>query len=358
MIIEKLIIENYKNLFLNEIKFNESINIVIGNNGQGKTNLLESIYFLSTTKTIKNTNNIIKDNELYCKIKCLVKEKRNNLLEVLINNEGKHLKINDNKIEKSSEFIGKINAVLFIPSEIDLFDGLPQKRRRLVDIELGKLSKDYINHLNSYNNLLKYRNKVLKEEVVNNELIEIINEKMFVFQKDIISNRNNFISNINRNINKYFNLFLNSNKFIKIEYKSFININEYDYKVRNIYKDNHRRDVFTKTTNVGIHKDDYIFYIDDKLVVNYASQGQKRLIILSFKLALIDYIYEITKDYPILLLDDVMSELDLNNQKILLEVIPKEVQTIITTTHLNKILNIKNYNVITMKDGTIMEENI
>ena len=357
MNLDKLEIKNFRNLKDIKINLSKEINLLIGNNGQGKTNLLESIFYLSTTKTIRttNSNNLIRDNELFCKIKTQVLIEKRVDLEIIINKEGKILSINNNKINKSSEFIGKINAVLFYPGETEIFDSYPQKRRRLIDIELSKFSNKYLNNISLYNNLLKERNKLLKEEKINYKLIETISDQMINYQKFVLLQRNDFINKINSYINLYFYKFTKNEKKIVIQYQTILkNVEEYDNNIKKIYQDSLKKDIFIKNTNIGIHKDDYLFYIDDKLVMNYASQGQKRIILLSFKLALVNYIYDLTNEYPILLLDDVMSELDKNNQKVLFEIIPKELQTIITTTHLD--IDNKNINIIEIKNGMIMEE--
>ena len=359
MNIEYLEIENYRNIESLKIDLNRSINVILGSNGQGKTNLLESIFFLSTTKSIRSTNNnnIIKYDELYCKIKCIINTGRKTYIETLINDEGKVYKINSDKISKTSEYIGKLNAVLFYPGETEIFDSFPQRRRRTVDIELGKLCSKYIISLNGYNQLLKNRNKLLKENKINEQLISVIDKQMIPYQKYVINIRDKFIREVNLSINKYYSMFTKNSTKIRIEYKSILeDVDRYDEKITKIYAEGLKRDIYTRMTNIGIHKDDYVFYLGDRLVVNSASQGQKRMILLSFKLSLVEYIYKETKEYPVLLLDDVMSELDLDNQKILFEIIPNNIQTIITTTHLNETIYSKEISIVNLENGKVMEE--
>ena len=165
MLVDSLKLNNYRNYKSNSFKFEKGLNIIIGKNGVGKTNILESLVVVSNTKSFRtlNDNDLIKKGTDYAKIDLLCD---NNHLKVVISNNGKRLYINDIPIKKTSEFIGKLNCILFKPSDLNLFTDMPRDRRRLMDLEIGKASKEYLNALSRYNLLLKDKNKLLKEEKI------------------------------------------------------------------------------------------------------------------------------------------------------------------------------------------------
>lgn len=331
MKINKIKLRYFRNYDVIDLNFNQQLNIITGDNGQGKTNLIESILFLSTTKShrVSDENLLINKNYNYCDIQCELDNKK---LRILIQKSGKNLFINQKNINKVSHFIGELNAILFCPDDLNLFSQSPKFRRKFVDIEISKLSKQYTSLLKEYYKLLKIRNSYLKNNKIDYDYLNIITEKMISIQKIIFNQRSKFIKDLIYYTNHFLSKFTKQDNLIFCVYQNFSGEDDFDEnKIKIKYKENLERDLLLKQTNIGIHKDDFIFKIDGYNIEEYASQGQKRIILLSIKLGLVMMINKIIKEYPILLLDDVFSELDIQNQKKLMEIIPNEVQTFITT---------------------------
>lgn len=331
MKIKKIKLRNFRNYDLINLDFNSQLNIITGDNAQGKTNLIESILYLSTTKShrINDENLLINKDKEYSDICC---ELENKNLRILIQKNGKNLFINQKNINKVSDFIGELNAILFCPNDLNLFNQSPKYRRKFVDIEISKLSKHYTNLLKEYYKLLKIRNSYLKHKNINFEYLDIVTEKMIVIQKVILNQRSKFIKDLVYYSNQFFFLFTNQENLISCIYSSFMSDENFDEeKIKLKYQESLEKDLLLKQTNIGIHKDDFIFKMSQYNIEEYCSQGQKRIVLLSIKLGLLMIIHKVIKEYPILLLDDVFSELDIVNQKKLMEIIPKDVQTFITT---------------------------
>ena len=328
MYIKSVRLRNYRNYENQIIQFDKGMNIIIGDNGEGKTNLLEAIYLLSTTRShrIDENRELIRfENEFGTVEGNIVSDNHASKMSVVVHKKGKTLMIDNNVIKRNSEFIGKINAVLFAPDDMNLFDDSPRTRRRLFDMEIGKLYPVYMYSLTNY---LKY----LKE-------------------------RNKFIKSVNEYISNYYNQISGENHQLRIEYKSVISEKNDEAvmkkQLQDLYSNMLDRDIYLKQTNSGIHREDYVFYLDDKDVSLYCSQGQKRTVILALKLAIVQIIFDIKKEYPVLLLDDVFSELDSNRRYNILKLLPASVQTIITTTDAREAEFIKDKNVyfINIKKG-------
>ena len=350
MYIDQLRLKSFRNYDQCAITLTPGINIFIGKNGQGKTNLLESIYFMSTTKSHRNIEDVqlIKLNEEFSCIDChTCYEDQKLWFSAVIHKKGKNLSIRNQSVKKVSEFIGKINAVLFSPTDMNLFDASPKYRRHFLDVELGKMSNVYINQLNTYNRLLKERNAYLKQDNVDRILFDAITEQMILPQVSIIKKRQLFVDKLNGYITKFYQLMTESDDVIKIKYDSVVNYDIDDEVIKHDliskYETTRDRDLLLRQTNIGIHREDIVFTINDFDVLAMASQGQKRMIIIALKLSLVEIIHEYTNEYPILLLDDVLSELDNHKKNRLIQILPKKVQTIITTTDpedlLDSILN-------------------
>lgn len=346
MLVDSLKLNNYRNYKSNSFKFEKGLNIIIGKNGVGKTNILESLVVVSNTKSFRtlNDNDLIRKGTDYAKIDLLCD---NNHLKVVISNNGKRLYINDIPIKKTSEFIGKLNCILFKPSDLNLFTDMPRDRRRLMDLEIGKVSKEYLNALSCYNILLKDKNKLLKEEKINMDYLDIIDTKMLEEMKIILTHRNEFFEVINESINDIFNNLLGTNHKLNVKYLACSNLND----LENMMKKSRERDLFNHYATFGTHHDDYEFYYDYSLIKTIASQGQCRAAVISFKLALEKYIRKKTKELPIILLDDILSELDNDNKLRLLRNIPYDNQVVITGTDLNNIKIGNKINLIKLEGG-------
>ncbi len=353
--IKNIDISNFRSYEHARINLGDNINVFIGKNGQGKTNLLEAIYFVSNIRShrTKDDLDLIKKREDYSRI--IVENDADEKIVCVIHDKGKYFSINDQAAKTTSEMLGKINTVLFYPTETRIFSDSPSVRRSFFDVEIGKVSKEYTHRFQQFNNLLRDRNKLLKAEKVDEILLEIITKNISYVQMTIIKERKILIDYINQNINKYLNRLIKKNLDISIDYKSTIkDLNQEQLYER--YQSNQRRDIFNKLTSEGIHRDDYVIYSEGIEVDKYLSQGQIRIVLVAIKFVLVEYIYIKTKKTPILLLDDVLSELDVENQINLLNTIPKSVQTIITTTDDETIFDDQSIKKFYIKKSTIVNE--
>lgn len=345
MLVKRLKLNNYRNYTNSEFYFSPNLNVIIGKNGIGKTNILESLVFISNTKSFRTLNDkdLIKKDEEYLRIIC---ESDKNEYKAVVNKNGKHLYINNNPVKKTSEFIGKLNCILFKPSDLELFNQSPKERRRILDLEIGKVSEIYLDAILKYNNLLKDKNHLLKENNIDTTYLDIINENMIPNIKKILEGREEFINIINLKISDYYQKISGNNNQIKVNYHKCCEREDIE-KMINKYKE---KDYYYHYSSFGPHHDDYEFMIDDYEISTIASQGQTRMILIAFKLAIMEYIIYKSKQIPILLLDDILSELDVNNRKRLLQIINKGTQTIITGTDLLGIDIENEYNLLELKE--------
>lgn len=345
MYIDQLRLKYFRNYDSCSIDLIPGVNVFIGKNGQGKTNLLESVYFMSTTKSHRGIDDVqlIQFNQDFSCIDAHVcYEDQMSSYSCVIHKKGKTLCIRNQPVKKVSEFIGKINAVLFSPLDMNLFDASPKYRRRFMDVELGKMSMRYIGQLNQYNQLLKERNAYLKQDKVDSILLDTITEQMMEPQLQIIKKRFLFIRQLNDYVPNLYQKMSASDDVVRVHYQCMIEYNVDDalmiQQLQQKFASVKDRDLLLRMTNTGIHREDIAFTLNGHDVNVVASQGQKRMIIVALKLALVSIIHEYTGEYPILLLDDVLSELDVQKKNRLIHLLPKEVQTIITTTEKDDLL--------------------
>lgn len=349
MLIKTLELHNYRNYSNYSLELNPNLNIIIGRNGVGKTNILESIIVVSNTKSFRTADDqdLIKKDFEYLKIELETEE---NKFKVVINNKSKSLYLNNNLAKRTSDYIGKLNAILFKPSDLELFTDAPSVRRKVVDLEIGKINNKYLKCLLQYNSLLKDKNKLLKEIEIDDQLLDVIEQSMIPNIKEIILEREKFVENINHYINEYYSLISGQENKIEIKYKKCCEIDE----VEDYMFTSKQKDLYYHYATFGPHHDDYEFMIDGYDINSIASQGQKRMVMIAFKFALIKYIQINTNITPVLLLDDILSELDKDNQERLLQIIPNDTQVIITNTDINNLKINKEYKLINLKE----EENV
>jgi len=347
MEIKQLKLNNFRNYENLALKFNKKNTIFIGNNAQGKTNILEAIYVLGLTKSYFNINdkNLIKFDEVYSKIQGTIID--NNIekkLEILINEKGKKVKIDNLEVTKLSNYISKLNVIIFSPDNIRLLKESPSYRRKYLNIEISQLYSNYINNLNDFNKLLKQRNEYLKviscNENYDINYLNILDEKYVELSVNIYLYRKKFIDKINENLDSIYFKITGFNN-LKLKYVSCIeyleNKNEMKDKFYDKLKSNLKKDMFYKLSLLGPHRDDFMLELDGKNILLYGSQGQTRCAVLALKFAEIPIFKDVLNVSPILLLDDIFSELDVNKKNLLLEFISNDIQTIITTTDLNMI---------------------
>lgn len=362
MKIDSLSLMNFRNYETLNISFG-NLNIIYGLNGSGKTNIVEAIYMLALTKSFRINNDkiMIKKGKIKAKIRGNVLKKNDeNEFGVEISNDGKIVTINGEKQDKVSDYVSKINVILFNPSDTRLIDDAPSERRKMLNIEISQIYKEYLVVLTNYQRILKQRNFYIRGMYINgsytSEYLDILTKKLVEYGKVICKYRQDFIDNINKYIISNYEKIFGSGT-LKIRYVStFKNKSEDDLIKR--FKDNYQKELSVGKTLEGIHHDDIMFILDNNNLKEWGSEGQRKNAIISFKLAEINVINEIKGYYPILILDDLFSELDKEKITNLLGMLDRNVQTFITTTELKKISKkvIKDAKKIKVCDGTIEEE--
>lgn len=326
---------SYSSLYL---KFNDKLNIIYGMNGVGKTNIVEAIYALSLTKSFRTNNDslmIMKDKNV-TKIEANISNNKINNYQLILQNHDKKVKINDIKIEKISDYISNIFMILFNPDDLRIIKDSPAFRRKLLNIELSQLDRNYVLYLNGYNKILKQRNIYLKEMYINGTLsknyLNIMTEKLVDYGKKIFEIRKKFLDKIACSIsNNYLKIFGSGN--LSIKYVS--DFNESKENLVKKYQSNLKKDLFLGKTSMGIHRDDIDFILDDMSLKECGSEGQQKNVLIAFKLSEIDIVKEIKGYYPILIFDDLSSELDKTKINNILGMFDDKVQTFITTTSID-----------------------
>ena len=362
MKIDSLSLMNFRNYETLNISFG-NLNIIYGLNGSGKTNIVEAIYMLALTKSFRINNDkiMIKKGKIKAKIKGNVLKKNDeNEFGVEISNDGKIVTINGEKQDKVSDYVSRINVILFNPSDTRLIDDAPSERRKMLNIEISQIYKEYLVVLTNYQRILKQRNFYIRGMYINgsytSEYLDILTKKLVEYGKVICKYRQDFIDNINKYITSNYEKIFGSGT-LKIRYVSTFKNKSEDDLIKK-FKDNYQRELSVGKTLEGIHHDDIMFILDNNNLKEWGSEGQRKNAIISFKLAEINVINEIKNYYPILILDDLFSELDKEKITNLLGMLDRNVQTFITTTDLKNISKkvIKDAKKIKVCDGAIEEE--
>lgn len=349
MLIKKIKLKNFRNYKELNLDLKKGINVLYGDNAQGKTNIIESIYIAAIGKSFRTNkdNELIKFGENFSEIDIdLSKIDRDCNIKVELQ-EKKDIYLNGIKLKKLSEILGNLNIVIFTPEHINILKNGPSYRRRFIDIMIGQLRPNYIYLLNNYNKILEQRNNYLKQikfEKKEEKIIEIWDENLVEYGHKIFLYRNEFFEKLKNKINKIHYDITENKEDIKLVYFSDCNNKENFSK---ILVQNRKNDILKGFTNKGIHRDDFMIYINNVLVNIYGSQGQHRTSILSLKKAELEVVKEEIGEYPVLLLDDFMSELDEKRTNRFLENI-NDIQVIITSTNKinNEKININSNNII------------
>lgn len=352
MIIENLSLVDYRNIEKLNIDLSPNVNLFYGDNAQGKTNILESMYMCATGRSQRT--NVSKElirfgcESAHIQLR-VAKENYKDKINIHIKpNNKKGIAINNIPVKNVNELFGTVNIIFFSPEDLMLIKEGPSLRRRYLDIELCQLSKIYADNLSRYYRLLKERNFALKQKSESITL-DVYDIQLVEYGCKIIEDRINFIEELNKKACKVHSDITNDKETLYIKYMSNVSIENYENKL----KGNREKDIYYGTTSVGIHKDDLIFYINDINARDFGSQGQQRTICLSLKLAEVEIIKEKTNYSPVLLLDDVLSELDRSRQLYILQSI-KDVQTIITSTGIEDIKeNIGEVKFFYVKNGIV-----
>ena len=372
MFLHDIRLHHYRNYEHLTLSTGHNVNLFVGANAQGKTNLLEAIYVLALTKSHRTH----KDKELIAwqadqsEISGRIERKFGNLeLKIKLSGQGKKVSINGLEQRKLSHYIGTLNAVMFAPEDLEIVKGSPGIRRRFLDVELGQVYPTYLYHLTQFQKLLTQRNNLLKQwhalgQSASREMIDIWDEQLAEYGSKIIQKRQQFITQLQQWAEQIHSSITNHNEKLQIVYRPSLDcdpdvqesvlINQFMIKLSQMRDQEIRRG----TTLVGPHRHDIGFYINDKDAQVYGSQGQQRTVGLSVKLAEIELIHQEIGEYPLLLLDDVLSELDHNRQNQLISTFQNKVQTFITTTGIEslKLHKLHDVALYTVENGQVYKQ--
>ena len=341
MYIESVQLKNFRNYESLELDLSPGTNIFYGNNAQGKTNILEAIYLCGTTKSHKGSKDkdMIRFGEDEAHIRMMVnRDELSYKIDMhLRKNKAKGVAINGLPIKKASELFGVVNLVFFSPEDLNIIKNGPGERRRFLDLELCQLDKIYLTDLASYNHIVNQRNKLLKDIYVQPSLkstLEIWDMQMAEYGRRIIEKRREFIRELNETVRKIHYNLTGGLEELEVIYEPSSEAEGLESAISS----NRERDMRTKLTSVGPHRDDLCVMANGIDIRRYGSQGQQRTAALSLKLSEIYIVKSKIKDTPILLLDDVLSELDSSRQNYLLDSI-SDIQTLITCTGLDDFIS-------------------
>lgn len=341
MHVKYLQLKNFRNYNELLIELNKGTNVFVGDNAQGKTNILEAIYYCSLAKSHRTNRDkeLINWNGTEAYIKVYVcKTRLDKKIEIKIFKEGKKgININSIKVQKLSELVGSFNVIMFSPEDLNIVKESPSYRRKFLDIELCKLSSRYYYSLTQYKRILLERNLAIKKWNTNIDIIEVYDKQLSEFGAIIIKDRITYIEKLNEKGKKIHSDITSNSEVIDIKYLT--PIKDLDNIQDNLYLllcKNRNRDIETRITSVGPHRDDFSIDINGIDARIFGSQGQQRTSVLTIKFGALAIIKELTGEYPVLLLDDVLSELDTKRQEYILSSI-KGVQTLITCTGINDI---------------------
>ena len=348
MKIKSLRLTNFRNYHSLELDLNPGINIFIGENGVGKTNILESIYVLALTKTNRDNldNEMIKFNEEFLRIEGkIIREDLIKTKEIYLTKNKKQLFVNGKEVRKHRDYVKDFCVISFSPRDLDIISGSPSIRRNMINIDLSEINNNYISYLNEYNTVVKMRNEYLKKmnldgykderylDIMNNELIKKT-IKIYEYRLKFIDKINQIIPNIFKKITGL--------EGLKIKYNSTIGVDNYNEeeiikKMNSKFKKNMNFELMQGATTIGPHRDDLSFLLNELDMKGFASEGQQRMAVIALKIAEIYIFKEELKEYPVLLLDDIFSELDIKKRNKIIKFLDDNIQTIITTTDINDI---------------------
>lgn len=369
MNLSKISLINFRNYSKCNIKLNDKVNIFIGNNAQGKTNILEGIYVLALTKSYRTNNDDFlkkKGSDNY-KIKGDIKiGKYFKSLTVSVLGNDKKVFVNDTNIKKISEYVSNFNVILFSPEDVEIIKGAPSLRRDLLNIDISQLCNQYIKNYNEFNKILKMRNDYLKLLYTNSlcdyRYLDVLTENLVDRAALIYKERIEFIDKINLNISNIYKNLTNGDE-LTIKYEPNIeledkNLEQIKKLLREKYIKNRNKEISNGSTLYGPHRDDFHFTINGNDIKTFGSQGQQKMAMISFKLAEIPIFEQITNTKPVLLLDDIFSELDKGKRNKLIEYINKDIQVVITsndTVGINKKL-LEKSKIFKIEKGKIIEK--
>ena len=337
MNITKFYIKNFRSHSSRQFNFTKGVNVLVGENGAGKTNVVEAIHYLSLARSFRGVDEedlIKKESDLAEIDATVVQGDISRQIKVIITKNGRKVFINGKPINKISELANSVNVIVFEPKDVLMFRGLPKTRRNFIDISLSKKSPVYLEYISRYEKLLKKRNDILKSGDVDMALLDANTELLIQTSETIVKYRVTYMKDINDILNKIVRALAREDVKIDVVYKPYITPNQNFYHdAKNAYKRALESDLKNKATTIGVHREDFYINLNGREIGTFGSQGENRLVALALKLTPY-FLIEDEDKKPIVVLDDVMSELDSTHQKRLLEFIQKFDQVFITTTKL------------------------
>jgi DNA replication and repair protein RecF len=347
--VRSLQLHHFRNYLQLSLEFSPGLNVIHGDNAQGKTNLLESIYFLSTGKSHRTSRDaeLIQEGQTGLIAKATVTRRTGNLsLELAFGLEKrKQLKINGVHEHRIAHLVGNLGTVFFSPDDLQLVKGPPSSRRRFLDIEISQLSQTYLHHLIAYNRVVQQRNTLLKQEHVDPSLMEIYDQQLVETGAQIIARRSQAVARLAPLAAHYHELLASGREKLTLQYSSqgaadgeITSVEQARERLWSLVQQRRREEIRRQITLVGPHRDDLGFWISGSDARLYGSQGQQRTAVLALKLAELQYMFEELGEYPVLLLDDVASELDPHRRHFLLHAVQEGVQTFVSCTDLEDLM--------------------
>lgn len=336
MYVKKLKLINYRNYENLEIDLGKHVNVFMGDNAQGKTNILEAIYycgFAKSHRTSKDKELINWNGDISFISVSVAKDRLDKKIDINILKDGKKvIRVNSIKINKIGELFGTFNVVMFSPEDLKIIKDSPGVRRKFIDMELCQLDSKYYYNLVQYNKVMNERNIVLKNKNLDLDMLDIYDLQLAKFGSYIMEKRLSYLESLNKYSEDIHKDITSGKEIIEFKYNSTIkNLNNIQDEFYETLIKNRKRDVDKGITSHGPHRDDFSVYINNVDTKSFGSQGQQRTAVLTMKFASLRIIKEITGEYPVLLLDDVLSELDFNRKRYILKSI-NDIQTIITCT--------------------------
>ncbi|WP_078593322.1 DNA replication/repair protein RecF [Evansella clarkii] len=372
MHIEQITLKDYRNYDSLELSFENKVNVIIGENAQGKTNLMEAIYVLAMAKSHRTPRDkeLIRWDQPFARVEGHLHNRNGPLqMEVVFSGKGKKVKLNHLEKKRLSDYIGTCNIVMFAPEDLNLVKGSPQVRRRFLDMEMGQIHSLYLYHLSQYHKVLKQRNQWLKDVQsrkipMNITMLEVMTEQLINSAAHVIERRFEFIDKLQSWAEPIHKEISRGTEALEVKYLPSMKVSdEMDLStlitvIGEEFQRLQERELQRGTTLAGPHRDDLQFLVNTRDIQTFGSQGQQRTTALSLKLAEIELIHEKTGEYPILLLDDVLSELDDHRQSHLLNTIQGKVQTFVTTTSVEGIdhQTLREAQMYHVEDGNIIDK--
>ena len=337
MILEKMSLTNFRSYAKCDVQFGNGVNVIVGPNGSGKTNLAESIHLMSLAKSWRTneSSTLIGVDYDYAYAEARVNNGgTTKTIGIQISQKGKRVLINGKPIRRLSELSKCVNVVVFSPEDVSLFKGSPSDRRSFLDVNISKRSLDYFSLIAKYNKLLEERNATLKSEQVDTTYLKVVTERLIEVEEPISRYRRLYVDELNKVLSEVASGLYGAERSVRINYKPFIKSDE-EFKSRatKLYDKSLESDIYHKSTSIGLHREDFELMLDGKNIALYGSQGENRLSAIALKMSPY-FLIEDDDQKPIAVLDDVYSELDNEHAARLTELVNKMGQTFITATKL------------------------